>query len=100
MIGLGEGRSETVWKARRDPLGSGGISKRINKWSYERVLVTLLILGYNSVKCKKPKTDVPAYEVFQFLLLLVFQGKNLFLFCFLYSKHKDQAVLKTHTTAF
>ncbi len=35
---------------------------------------------------------VPAYEVFQFLLLLVFQGKNLFRF--LHSKHRDQAVSK------
>ena len=35
---------------------------------------------------------VPAYEVFRFLLLLVFQGKNLFRF--LNSKHKDQAVSK------
>ena len=35
---------------------------------------------------------VPAYEVFQFLLLLVFQGKNLFRF--LNSKHKDQTVSK------
>ena len=35
---------------------------------------------------------VPAYEVFQFLLLLVFQGKNLFRF--LNSKYKDQAVSK------
>ena len=35
---------------------------------------------------------VPAYEVFQFLLLLVFQGKNLYRF--LNSKHKDQAVSK------
>ena len=35
---------------------------------------------------------VPAYDVFQFLLLLVFQGKNLFRF--LNSKHKDQAVSK------
>lgn len=35
---------------------------------------------------------VPAYEVFQFLLLLVFQGKNLFRF--LNSKHKDKAVSK------
>ena len=33
-----------------------------------------------------------AYEVFQFLLLLVFQGKNLFRF--LNSKYKDQAVSK------
>lgn len=33
---------------------------------------------------------VPAYEVFRFLLLLVFQRKNLF--HFLNSKHKDQAV--------
>ena len=35
---------------------------------------------------------VSAYEVFQFLLLLVFQGRNLFRF--LNSKHKDQAVSK------
>ncbi|WP_458409433.1 IS4 family transposase [Bacteroides congonensis] len=35
---------------------------------------------------------IPAYEVFQFLLLLVFHGKNLFRF--LNSKHKDQAVSK------
>jgi len=35
---------------------------------------------------------VPAYEVFQFLLLLVFQGKNLYRL--LNSKHKDQAVSK------
>lgn len=35
---------------------------------------------------------VSAYKVFQFLLLLVFQGKNLFRF--LNSKHKDQAVSK------
>ena len=35
---------------------------------------------------------VPAFEVFQFLLLLVFQGKNLFRF--LNFKHKDQAVSK------
>ena len=35
---------------------------------------------------------VSAYEVFQFLLLLVFQGKNLFRF--LNSKHQDRAVSK------
>ena len=35
---------------------------------------------------------ISAYEVFQFLLLLVFQGKNLFRF--LNSKHKDQDVSK------
>ncbi len=35
---------------------------------------------------------IPAFEVFQFLLLLVFQGKSLFRF--LNSKHKDQAVSK------
>ena len=35
---------------------------------------------------------IPAFEVFQFLLLLVFQGKNLFRF--LNSKRKDQAVSK------
>ena len=35
---------------------------------------------------------IPAYEVFQFLLLLVFQGKNLFRF--LNSKHRDKAVSK------
>ena len=35
---------------------------------------------------------VPAFEVFQFLLLLVFREKNLFRF--LNSKHKEQAVSK------
>ena len=40
----------------------------------------------------KKSCGVSAYEVFQFLLLLVFQGKNLFRF--LNSKHKDQAVSK------
>ena len=35
---------------------------------------------------------IPVLEVFQFLLLLVFQGKNLFRF--LNSKHKEQAVSK------
>ncbi|SHJ86428.1 Transposase DDE domain-containing protein [Hathewaya proteolytica DSM 3090] len=35
---------------------------------------------------------ISAYDVLQFLLLLVFQGKNLFRF--LNSKHKDQAVSK------
>jgi glutathione peroxidase-family protein len=35
---------------------------------------------------------ISAYEVFQFLLLLAFQGKNLFRF--LNSKHKNQAVSK------
>lgn len=35
---------------------------------------------------------IPAFEVFQFLLLLAFQGKNLFRF--LNSKHRDQAVSK------
>ena len=35
---------------------------------------------------------ISAYAVFQFLLLLVFQGKNLF--HFLNSKHKDQDVSK------
>lgn len=35
---------------------------------------------------------IPAFEVFQFLLLLVFQGKNLYRF--LNSKHKEQAVSK------
>ena len=35
---------------------------------------------------------VSAYEVFRVLLLLVFQGKNLFRF--LNSKHKEQAVSK------
>ena len=35
---------------------------------------------------------ISAFEVFQFLLLLVFQGKNLFRF--LNSKHKDLAVSK------
>lgn len=36
--------------------------------------------------------SVSAYEVFQFLLLLVFQGKNLFRL--LNSRQKDQAVSK------
>ena len=36
--------------------------------------------------------EISAYEVFQFLLLLVFQGKNLFRF--LNSKHRDLAVSK------
>lgn len=35
---------------------------------------------------------ISAYEVFQFLLMLVFQGKNLFRF--LNSKRKEQAVSK------
>ena len=35
---------------------------------------------------------IPAYEVFQFLLLLVILGKNSF--HFLNSKHKDQTVFK------
>ena len=35
---------------------------------------------------------ISAYEVFQFLLLLAFQGKNLFRF--LNSKHKELAVSK------
>lgn len=40
----------------------------------------------------KKSCGVSAFEVFQFLLLLVFQGKNLFRF--LNSKHKDMAVSK------
>lgn len=40
----------------------------------------------------KKSCGVSAYEVFQFLLLLVFQGKNLFRF--LNSKRRDQAVSK------
>src|SRR5574344_2588188 len=40
----------------------------------------------------KKSKGISAYEVFQFLLLLVFQGKNLFRF--LNSKHKDQTVSK------
>jgi hypothetical protein len=40
----------------------------------------------------KKSCGISAYEVFQFLLLLAFQGKNLFRF--LNSKHKDQAVSK------
>ncbi len=39
---------------------------------------------------------ISAYGVFQFLLLLVFQGKNLFRF--LNSKHKDLAVSKKRIT--
>ena len=42
---------------------------------------------------------IHAFEVFQILLLLVFQGKNLFRF--LNSKHKEQAVSKnTNTSVF
>lgn len=40
----------------------------------------------------KKSCGIPAFEVFQFLILLVFQGKNLFRF--LNSKHKEQAVSK------
>lgn len=40
----------------------------------------------------KKSCGISAYEVFQFLLLLVFQGRNLFRF--LNSKHKDQTVSK------
>ena len=40
----------------------------------------------------KKSCGISAYDVFQFLLLLVFQGKNLFRF--LNSKHKEQAVSK------
>jgi len=40
----------------------------------------------------RKNVGVPVLEVFQFLLLLVFQGKNLFRF--LNSKHKEQAVSK------
>ena len=52
-------------------------------------------LQLGKLLCKSNITKscgVSAYEVFQFLLLLVFQGKNLFRF--LNSKHKDQAVSK------
>lgn len=40
----------------------------------------------------RKNVGVPVLDVFQFLLLLVFQGKNLFRF--LNSKHKEQAVSK------
>lgn len=52
-----------------------------------------LQIGYLIHKSNITKScGIPAYEVFQFLLLLAFQGKNLFRF--LNSKHKDQAVSK------
>ena len=61
-----------------------------NKFSYtikELKLGKLLRQSNITKSC-----GIPAFEVFQFLLLLVFQGKNLFRF--LNSKHKDQAVSK------
>lgn len=61
-----------------------------NKFSYtikELKLGKLLRQSNITKNC-----GIPAFEVFQFLLLLVFQGKNLFRF--LNSKHKEQAVSK------
>lgn len=61
-----------------------------NKFSYA---IKELELGKLLRKSNITKNcGIPAFEVFQFLLLLVFQGKNLFRF--LNSKHKDQAVSK------
>ena len=54
----------------------------------KELCIAKLLRASNIVK----SCGVPAFEVFQFLLLLVFQGKNLFRF--LNSKHKDQAVSK------
>lgn len=61
-----------------------------NKFSYaiKELKIGKLLRQSNITK----NCGVPAFEVFQFLLLLVFQGKNLFRF--LNSKHKDQAVSK------
>ena len=61
-----------------------------NKFSYalKELQIGKLLRKSNITK----SCGVSAYEVFQFLLLLVFHGKNLFRF--LNSKHKDQAVSK------
>jgi len=62
-------------------------------WKDPSVAMKKLQLGKLLRKSNITKScGVPAYEVFQFLLLLVFQGKNLYRF--LNSKHKDQAVSK------
>ena len=59
-----------------------------NKFSYA---IKELQIGKLMRKSNITKScGISAYEVFQFLLLLVFQGKNLF--HFLNSKHKYQAV--------
>lgn len=61
-----------------------------NEFSYA---IKELKLGKLLRQCNITKNcGIPAFEVFQFLLLLVFQGKNLFRF--LNSKHKEQAVSK------
>lgn len=61
-----------------------------NKFSYA---IKELEIGKLMRKSNITKNcGISAFEVFQFLLLLVFQGKNLFRF--LNSKHKDQAVSK------
>lgn len=61
-----------------------------NKFSYA---IKELEIGKLMRKSNITKNcGIPSLEVFQFLLLLVFQGKNLFRF--LNSKHKDQAVSK------
>jgi len=61
-----------------------------NKFSYalKELQIGKLLRKSNITK----SCGISAYEVFQFLLLLVFQGKNLFRF--LNSKHKDLAVSK------
>ena len=61
-----------------------------NKFSYalKELQIGKLLRKSNITK----SCGISAYEVFQFLLLLAFQGKNLFRF--LNSKHKDQAVSK------
>lgn len=61
-----------------------------NKFSYavKELKIGKLLRKSNITK----NCGIPAFEVFQFLLLLVFQGKNLFRF--LNSKHKEQAVSK------
>ena len=61
-----------------------------NKFSYA---IKELEIGKLMRKSNITKNcGISAFEVFQFLLLLVFQGKNLFRF--LNSKHKEQAVSK------
>ena len=66
----------------------------LNRFSYtiKELKIGNLLRQSNITK----NCGIPAFEVFQFLLLLVFQGKNLFRF--LNSKHKDQAVSKTSCT--
>ena len=54
MAGLGEGRNETVWKARRDLLGSGGISRRMNR-AMSECLWLCSFWGIIALNAKKEK---------------------------------------------